>query len=182
VKTMTGLSEEDKATLKKIAREAIEDILFHGGKPSRELPEVLKKKMGAFVTLRKNREDLRGCIGYIKGIMPLHQTVGEMAVQAAFHDPRFEPVRKEEWDSIDIEISVLSPLKKIKSVDEIEVGVHGILIEKGFNSGLLLPQVATENGWDRDTFIEYTCYKAGLPRGAWKSKEADIYIFSAEVF
>jgi AmmeMemoRadiSam system protein A len=179
---MNGLSEEDKTTLKNIAKEAIEGVLFHGEKFSREMPEVLRKKMGAFVTLRKNKEDLRGCIGYIKGIHPLHQTVREMAVQAAFHDPRFEPVRKDEWAGIDIEISVLSPLKKIKSVEEIEVGVHGILIEKGFNSGLLLPQVATENGWDRATFVEYTCYKAGLPKDAWKAKDTNIYIFSAEVF
>jgi AmmeMemoRadiSam system protein A len=179
---MNSLSEEDRATLKRIAKEAIEGVLFHGGKVTREMPEVLKKKMGAFVTLRKNREDLRGCIGYIKGVLPLHQTVSEMAVQAAFHDPRFEPVRGDEWKSIDVEISVLSPLRKIKSLEEIEVGVHGIFIEKGFNSGLLLPQVATENGWDRNTFVEYTCYKAGLPKDAWKSKETSIYIFSAEVF
>ena len=87
-----------------------------------------------------------------------------------------------EWDSIDIEISVLSPLKKVKSVEEIEVGVHGIFMENGFCSGLLLPQVATENNWDRDTFVEYTCYKAGLPKDAWKSKDTNIYIFSALVF
>jgi AmmeMemoRadiSam system protein A len=179
---MSSLSEEDRATLKRIAREAIEGVLFHGGKVTREMPEILKEKMGAFVTLRKNSEDLRGCIGYIKGVLPLHQTVSEMAVQAAFHDPRFEPVRGDEWESIDVEISVLSPLRKIKSIEEIEVGVHGVFIEKGFNSGLLLPQVATENGWDRDTFVEYTCYKAGLPKDAWKSKETSIYIFSAEVF
>jgi AmmeMemoRadiSam system protein A len=176
-----NLSHEEKKALKRIAREAIEEVLFRKRGVPVELPEILKKEMGAFVTLRC-RDDLRGCIGYIKGIMPLYKTVQEMAVQAAFHDPRFEPLRREEWDSIEIEISVLSPLKKIKDVDEIEVGVHGILIEKGYCSGLLLPQVATENDWDRDTFIEHTCYKAGLPGDAWKSKDATIYIFSAEVF
>ena len=161
---MNGLSEEDKTTLKNIAKEAIEGVLFHGEKVSREMPEVLRKKMGAFVTLRKNKEDLRGCIGYIKGIQPLHQTVQEMAVQAAFHDPRFEPVRKDEWAGIDIEISVLSPLKKIKSVEEIEVGVHGIFIEKGFNSGLLLPQVATENDWDREPLWNIPATRRDSPR------------------
>ncbi len=176
-----ALSEEEKATLKGVARDAIEDILFHRRKETPGITESLKKKMGAFVTL-KRRDDLRGCIGYIKGVLPLHETVREMAVQAAFHDPRFEPLKKDEWDDIEIEISVLSPLKRIKDVEEIEVGVHGILIEKGFCSGLLLPQVATENDWDRATFVEHTCYKAGLPKDAWKSKDTSIFIFSAEVF
>jgi AmmeMemoRadiSam system protein A len=175
------LSEAEKDTLKKVAREAIEGVLFQKEKVPREVPEILREKMGAFVTLRK-RKDLRGCIGYIKGVLPLYQTVEEMAIQAAFHDPRFGPLSKEEWDAIDIEISVLSPLRKIKDVGEIEVGVHGILIEQGFCSGLLLPQVATENDWDRDMFIEYTCYKAGLPKDAWKSENTNIYVFSAEVF
>ena len=88
----------------------------------------------------------------------------------------------EEWADVDIEISVLSPLKRIERIDEIEVGVHGIIIEKGFHTGLLLPQVATENNWDRNTFIEYTCYKAGLPKDAWKSMDTVIYIFSARSF
>ncbi len=178
---LLNLSEAEKGTLKKLAREAIEGILFHKQKGPVELPEILKKKMGAFVTL-KSRNDLRGCIGHIRGVLPLYETVREMAVQAAFHDPRFEPVSQREWDAIEIEISVLSPLKKINNIEEIEVGVHGIFIEKGFYSGLLLPQVATENNWDRDTFIEYTCLKAGLSRDAWKGKDTNIYIFSAEVF
>jgi AmmeMemoRadiSam system protein A len=179
--SLLNLSDEEKATLKRLAGEAIEGVLFHRRKEPLEMPEILKKKMGAFVTLRC-KENLRGCIGYIKGVLPLYQTIQEMAVQAAFHDPRFEPVGIGEWEGIDIEISVLSPLKKIKNVEEIEVGVHGIFIEKGFYSGLLLPQVATENHWDRATFVEHTCYKAGLPKDAWKSKDANIYIFSAEIF
>ncbi|HEY3276273.1 MAG TPA: AmmeMemoRadiSam system protein A [Syntrophorhabdaceae bacterium] len=176
-----NLSEEEKAMLKRIAREAIEGVLFDKKPVPLEMPEIFEKKMGAFVTLHC-KEDLRGCIGYIKGVLPLYKTIQEMAVQAAFHDPRFEPLRREEWDRVDIEISVLSPLRKIKDVEEIEVGVHGILIEKGFYTGLLLPQVATENNWDRAAFIAHTCHKAGLPEDAWKSKDASIYIFSAEVF
>jgi AmmeMemoRadiSam system protein A len=179
--SLLDLSEEEKATLKRLARQAIEGALFNRREAPSEMPEILKKKMGAFVTLTR-RGVLRGCIGYIRGVLPLYQTIEEMAVQAAFHDPRFEPLDAGEWDAIDIEISVLSPLKKIKDVKEIEVGVHGIFIEKGFHSGLLLPQVATENRWDRATFVEQTCYKAGLPGDAWKSKDANIYIFSAEVF
>ena len=176
-----GLSEEERSVLKGLARAAIESALFGTEKAAVELPEILKKKMGAFVTL-KHKGDLRGCIGHIKGLLPLNQTVEEMALQAAFHDPRFNPIDKDEWRDMDLEISVLSPMKKIDDINEIEVGVHGLFIEKGFYSGLLLPQVATENNWDRTAFLEYTCYKAGLPKDAWKSKDTNIQIFSAEVF
>jgi AmmeMemoRadiSam system protein A len=105
-----------------------------------------------------------------------------MAIQAAFRDPRFSPLQQNEWKDIDIEISVLTPLKKIDDASEIEIGVHGLYIEKGAHSGLLLPQVATEQHWDRTAFLENTCFKAGLPKDAWKSKDAVIYIFSADVF
>ncbi len=176
-----GLSQEEKQRLKKLAREAIEGILFGKDNDPIELTEQLKEKCGAFVTI-KNRGALRGCIGYIRGYLPLHETVKDMAVQAAFHDPRFDPVNKDEWHDVDIEISVLTPMKKIDDISEIEVGLHGLYIEKGTHSGLLLPQVATEQKWDRTAFLEYTCFKAGLPKDAWKAKDIDIFIFSAEVF
>lgn len=176
-----GLSQEEMRRLKKLAREVIEGILYGKDNDPVELTDSLKQKCGAFVTI-KNRGSLRGCIGYIRGYLPLHETVKDMAVQAAFHDPRFDPVCKDEWADIDVEISVLTPMKKIEDVNEIEVGKHGIYIEKGMCSGLLLPQVATEQKWDRITFLEYTCLKAGLPKDAWKSKDIDIFIFSAEVF
>ena len=137
--------------------------------------------MGAFVCL-KTKGELKGCIGHIRGQMPLDETVKQMALEAAFHDPRFLPVDESEWMDTDIEISVLTPMKRISDIDEIKVGVHGIYVEKGVDSGLLLPQVATEYGWDRQVFLEYACIKAGLPRDAWKSKETRIYIFSADVF
>ena len=174
-------SDEERRLLKELARDSIEKVLF--GKDAEELriPETLKKKMGAFVCLKTTGE-LKGCIGYIRGQMPLDETIRQMAVEAAFHDPRFMPLSEEEWKDTDIEISVLTPMTKIGRVEEIEVGVHGIYLEKDFNSGLLLPQVATENGWDRETFLEYACMKAGLPRDAWKSKETAIYVFSADVF
>lgn len=176
-----GLSQEERQRLKIIAKEAIEGILFGKDNDPVELTDRLKEKCGAFVTI-KNRGSLRGCIGYIRGYLPLHETVKDMALQAAFHDPRFEPVRKDEWPDINIEISVLTPMRKIEDINEIEVGIHGIYIEKGMYSGLLLPQVATEQKWDRIAFLEYTCFKAGLPKDAWKSKDIDIFIFSAEVF
>jgi len=104
-----------------------------------------------------------------------------MAVEAGTGDPRFSPVQEKDLNNLKFEISILSPLEKIDDVNKIQVGTHGIIIRKGFNSGLLLPQVATEYGWDRNTFLEQTCHKAGLPGGCWK-QGADIYIFSAEVF
>lgn len=176
-----ALSGEEKERLRKLVKDAIEGVLFGKECAPVELTASLEEECGAFVTI-KNRGDLRGCIGYVRGYLPLHETVKEMAVHAAFSDPRFAPVTKDEWADCDFEISVLTPMKRIKSVGEIEVGVHGLYIEKGVHSGLLLPQVATEQGWNRTEFLEYICYKAGLPKDAWKSKDADIYIFSADVF
>jgi AmmeMemoRadiSam system protein A len=176
-----SLSVLEKDQLKTLARRTIESVLF--GKDKGELPlsDGLKEKNGAFVTI-KYKGQLRGCIGYIKAVLPLHATISEMAVQAAFHDPRFSPLGKDEWNDIDIEISILTPLKKIQDVSEIQVGLHGLFIEKGSNSGLLLPQVAEEYHWDAITFLENTCHKAGLPKDAWKSETAKIYVFSAEIF
>ena len=166
-----------------IARKAIEDVITqkHRSEPEPKIPPSLMEKRGAFVTLKKHGQ-LRGCIGHIKGSKPLYKTVGEMAVAAAFNDPRFNPVTEAELSDLEIEVSVLTPLKRIKDLEEIEVGKHGILMKKGFYSGLLLPQVATEYGWDRKTFLEHTCLKAGLSTDAWKDKDTMIYIFSAEVF
>jgi len=122
-----------------------------------------------------------GCIGYIEAIKPLAETIDEMADSAAFHDPRFPSVSIGEFDQLDIEISILSPIEEITNVEKIEVGKHGIILTSGYRRGLLLPQVATEQGWDRQTFLEHTCMKAGLPTNAWK-KGTKIEIFSAEIF
>jgi AmmeMemoRadiSam system protein A len=167
--------------LLQIARQSIEGRLQQGKIPDFSIsePELLEKG-AAFVTLTKGGR-LRGCIGYTEALYPLHQTVASCAVSAAFSDPRFAPLRVDELPQIEIEISVLTPLQKIRDISEIEVGVHGLLISKGFNRGLLLPQVATEYGWDRDTFLQQTCRKAGLPADAWE-EGADIYVFSAEIF
>lgn len=177
-----GLSQGERKALIEHARRSIECRIQ--GKPLPDLAPAsaaLKEKRGAFVTLKKNGR-LRGCIGYIEARKPLYQAVSEMALAAAFNDPRFPPLKREELPELDIEISVLTPLKKIKDIHEIEVGKHGLYVVKGFHSGLLLPQVATEYRWDRLTFLQETCYKAGLPADAWRDKDTDIYIFSAEVF
>jgi hypothetical protein len=177
-----GLNEQEKKTLHAIVKTVVENKAK--GKPVPEFKvdaPVLTENRGAFVTI-KQRGELRGCIGYIEGRGPLYKTIEEMAEAAAFKDPRFYPVSEKELPDLEYEISVLTPLQKIKDINEIEVGKHGIYIKKGWNSGLLLPQVATEYGWDRQTFVEHTCQKAGLPSNAWKDKTAEIYIFSADIF
>ncbi len=135
---------------------------------------------GAFVTLHK-KGALRGCIGHIIGIKPLKNTIQEMAIASSTQDPRFPPVEASELDDLDIEVSILSPLKRVKNPEEIVVGKHGIVMSQGPFKGILLPQVATEYGWDREIFLNHTCLKAGLPEDAWK-KGATIEIFSAQVF
>jgi len=177
-----GLTADERKQLREIARTVIEHRIDNRRPPSFEAAtERLKEKRGAFVTVHKGSQ-LRGCIGNIRGREPLYQTVARMAEEAAFNDPRFPPLSKEELDDIDIEISALTPLKKIERPEEITVGKHGIYVEKGFFSGLLLPQVAIEHGWDRETFLEQTCFKAGLHKDAWKEKDTKIYAFSADVF
>lgn len=176
------LTNDEKKFLLQLARDAIaseakgEEFLSPGF-----FSKTLKKEQGVFVSLHKDG-DLRGCIGYIEGIKPIQNSVKEMALSAAFKDPRFPPISLEELESLDIEISVLSPVKKIKYIEEIEVGKHGLIIEKDFYKGLLLPQVAVEYNWDRESFLQHTCNKAGLPQDAWKDKETKIYLFSAEIF
>jgi len=177
-----GLSEEEKKTLHEIAHTVIWNKASGKEVPKFQVKsEKLNELRGAFVTINK-KGSLRGCIGHIKGVKPLYKSVEEMAAAAAFQDPRFPPVTKKELKDLDIEISVLTPFEQITDVNEIEVGKHGLYMEKGFHSGLLLPQVATEYNWDRDTFLEHTCRKAGLPPDAWKEKDTKIYIFSADIF
>ncbi|MGA7877630.1 MAG: AmmeMemoRadiSam system protein A, partial [Desulfoferrobacter sp.] len=177
-----GLSTEDKALLHRIAKESIEAHCAGKEPPTFEVSSArLKESRGAFVTLHKNGE-LRGCIGHIIGDRSLAETVAEMAVAAAFQDPRFPPVTADELPDLDIEISAMTPLRRITDVEEIQVGRDGIIVQQDGHSGLLLPQVATQYGWDRETFLDYTCRKANLPPDAWKDKNTTIYIFSADVF
>jgi|Deesub1362A_J573_1020465.scaffolds.fasta_scaffold06210_1 hypothetical protein len=180
LKSEKWLSEEEEKELLTIARETLESYLSEGKVPHFEVKsESLKEEMGAFVTLKKKGR-LRGCIGHVEANKPLYEVVSEMAIAAATQDPRFSPVTLDELSEIDIEISVLSPLKKVNDIEEIKVGRDGLVIKKGFASGLLLPQVPVEWGWDREEFLRQVSLKAGLPPDAWK--EADLYRFTAQVF
>ncbi len=193
------LREEDKKELLKIARETLKIYLKDG-----DIPEIkvgskrLRKKLGAFVTLRRRPStgstgslqalgpagELRGCIGRFSPTdIPLYQVVQEMAMAAATEDIRFEPVTFDELSDIEIEISVLSEMKKIDDWREIEIGKHGVEIVQGTRRGVFLHQVATENNWNFETFMNELCeHKAGIERDAWKTGEAEIYIFTANVF
>ena len=140
----------------------------------------LHKDAGAFVTLRIDGR-LRGCTGYLKADKPLSQVIQEMAISAATSDPRFPPLSENELDHLTIGISVLSPLTPVMRIEEIQVGVHGLLITHLGRRGVLLPQVPAERGWDRETFLTNLCYKAGLPGDAWKSG-AQLFSFTTDVF
>ena len=143
------------------------------------LPEAMTRPGAAFVTLRRGG-DLRGCVGHIEAKHPLWKSVQEMAAEAA-HDSRFEPVRPEEVPALSIEISVISPMERVTDSSGIRIGCDGLYIRCGEQTGLLLPQVATEWHWDRDTFLAQTCRKAGLPPDAWRDPAAQIFRFTAEI-
>jgi AmmeMemoRadiSam system protein A len=177
-----NLSTADKQLLLHVARDSIEAHLKgKAATPVKTDSNVLCEARGAFVSLHRQGQ-LRGCIGYLEAVKPLLQTVREMAAAAAFHDPRFRPLQAGELADLEIEISVLSPMRLIESTDEIETGKHGLYIVRGLNRGLLLPQVATQYHWDRQAFLEQTCCKAGLPSEAWKDPGTKIFVFSAAVF
>ncbi len=179
------LTAGEKATLLTIAREAITahlNGLKPGPVPQAKLTPRLKEPLGAFVTLTKEG-DLRGCIGRFTSPDPLWKVIGNMAVEAAFGDPRFPVLSKSEYPSIHIEISVLGPMKKINSISEIETGKHGIYLKKGFRSGTLLPQVAVERGWNTEQFLGYCARdKAGIGWDGWKDKDTEIFVYEAYVF
>lgn len=174
------LTDEERRELLGIARRAVTGWLCEGKVPE-ERPESdrLLAPGAAFVTLVR-RGRLRGCIGYTEARASLYRTVQECAVAAATEDPRFSPVTAREAETTRFEISVLSPLVPV-SAEDVVVGVHGLMIRKGRNRGLLLPQVADEYGWDRTTFLDQLCAKADLPPDAWK-EGATLYSFTAEVF
>ncbi|MFH1874053.1 MAG: AmmeMemoRadiSam system protein A [Pseudomonadota bacterium] len=176
------LTQQEQQVLLQLARDTIIQWVTKQTRPP--LPEakgVLGELRGAFVTIHKSGQ-LRGCIGNMIGRAPLVETIQEMAIAASTGDPRFPPVSTVELNQIDIEISVLSPLQEIRDVNQIEVGRHGILMSRGVHSGVLLPQVATEYGWDLITFLRHTCLKASLPENAWQDPKTKIEIFSAQVF
>ncbi len=180
--TRSGLSQDEKKTLRDLAQATIRARVMGESLP--DLPdhtEALRRKTGAFVSLHR-RGMLRGCIGYVEAVKPLAQAVQDMALSAAFHDPRFDPLTVEEIDDLDIEISVLTPFEKITDPGRIQVGHHGLMIRKGARSGLLLPQVPVQFGWDLPAFLSQTCQKAGLEPDAWQDSDTELFVFSADIF
>jgi AmmeMemoRadiSam system protein A len=177
----TTLSAAEQITLLQVAREAISARLASRAPVYPTIPASLEEMHGAFVTLKK-QGDLRGCIGHISACRPLVETVKDAAVSSAFSDPRFPPLTAAEWPGVKIEVSVLSPFEPVSDPSCIAVGVHGIMVRSGYRAGLLLPQVATEQGWDRVEFLDHACRKAGLPTDAWRGPETTIETFTAAVF
>ena len=177
----TPLTADDERDCLSLARRALEHY-FKTGELLRTPVKsgLLKEKRGAFVTLNV-AGDLRGCIGYPLPVKPLDETIIEMAVAAASRDTRFDPLSPEELGRLRIDISVLGLLEPVQDPQEVEVGRHGIIVSKGYYKGLLLPQVAVEHGWDRETFLRHGCLKAGLGPDEWK-KGAKIEVFTAQVF
>jgi AmmeMemoRadiSam system protein A len=181
--TMFELNEEQRKTLLRIARQSIEAVI-EGRSPqwnADDFDAILKQPAGAFVTLTRDG-DLRGCIGSIQAVEPLYKAVASSAISAATRDPRFHPVQRSELDQLELEISVMGPIERVTNFDDIVVGRDGLIVSRGPCAGLLLPQVASEYGWDRETFLDQTCVKAGLPRGAWRAQDCKVEKFSALVF
>lgn len=179
-----NLDVKEKKYYLSLARKAIAEELgvkYDAGIDSNYNPPHGNDLYGVFVTLTIDGE-LRGCIGYIRGYETLTKSIKKMAKEAAFHDYRFGPLRKEEFDKIKIEISILSPMQKINSIDEIVIGRDGLMITRQNYSGLLLPQVPVEYNWDLKTYLEHLCMKAGLPTNAYNLPGTIIYRFSAYIF
>jgi AmmeMemoRadiSam system protein A len=176
------ISDEAREYLLGLARKSIA-LKLEGKDYPRTPPDepVLSEPCGAFVTLR-NGEALRGCIGRMESERPLWETVAMMARAAAFDDPRFAPVANDELDGLSLEVSVLTPFERVEppiTPDAVEIGKHGLLIEKGVYRGVLLPQVAVSQGWGAEEFLENVCLKAALPVHAWKDPDTRLYVFSA---
>lgn len=175
------LTDEQKRTLLALAREAVKRIVEKNPKPPpKPRDPKLKENRGVFVTLRVDGR-LRGCIGHPLPVMPLDRAVAEVAAAAAGEDFRFEPLRAEELARLRVEISVLSLPVPVNNPRSVEVGRHGIIVSRGANRGLLLPQVPVEYGWDREAFLRHGCLKAGLAEDDWR-RGARIEVFTAQVF
>lgn len=178
-----SLTDSEKAELLSVARKSVE-YMIQQKEPYAPVPstsQTLNREYGAFVTL-KERGELRGCIGYTSALKPLYITVRDTATLAALRDPRFPPVSAAELPQLAYEISVLSPLRRVTDIDQIRVGRDGLLMKNGGFEGLLLPQVPVEQKWDRQTFLEQTCAKAGMNPNCWKDENTDIFSFTAVVF
>ena len=179
---MDKLKDYHKKALLCRARKSIASV-FDPSLPIEPLEKntLYEEKCGLFVTLTIHGR-LRGCIGYVTGVQPLKEAVIYLSREAAFQDPRFPPLMREELPDLQIEISLLSPLKEVRDFEEIQIGLHGLFICRNHLSGLLLPQVATEYHWDRDEFLENTCLKAGLSPDMLGDSATEVYLFTAEIF
>jgi AmmeMemoRadiSam system protein A len=176
------LDESARKELLALARRTLENYFVTGRVAKYQTTHpALVERCGAFVSLHRG-EELRGCIGLLSGEEELYRTVQHCAISAAFEDSRFTSVTPAELPYLKIEISVLSPLERIRDVNLIEVGKHGLLVSLGGLRGLLLPQVADQYHWDRETFLAQTCRKAGLPADAWREPNVVIHTFEAQVF
>ncbi len=177
------ITDREKGVLLLAAKESIKRLFEKAPRSLIDYEQYpfLKLKLGAFVTLKLNGE-LRGCIGYIFTKATLYETVCEAAKQAAFSDPRFMPLSKEEFEKIKIEISILSPPQKIKDYDEIIIGKHGLILDEGYLRAVLLPQVAVANNFLRDHFLSALCEKGGLLPDTWKIQKLNLQVFTAVVF
>ena len=176
------LDEVARAEILILARKTLESYFRSGEIPDHVTSHsALHARCGAFVTLSRAGQ-LRGCIGHIVTREALYRTVQRCAVSAAVEDYRFPPVTTDELQEVEIEVSVLTPMRRISDVNQIEVGTHGLYIVHGMQRGLLLPQVATEYGWSRETFLAQACRKAGLPDDAWQQRSTEIHTFEAQVF
>jgi len=177
-----SLNDSERRELLQLARRSVEAAVKHAAyAPAATSDQTLLQDRGVFVTLTKKGE-LRGCIGYVMPLKPLYQSVTEVAEAAALHDPRFPPVSAKEIDQLEYEISVLSPFRRLLDIKQIEVGRDGLLMRRGSNEGILLPQVPVEQHWNRSTFLEQAGLKAGLSPKAWQDEDTDIFTFSALVF
>ena len=183
------ISDKSGQYLVELAKESVKHFLESGEKL--EIPDdhplELEEKYGVFVTLNKN-DDLRGCIGYAEPIETVLQATIDVAIAAAFNDPRFPQVSDEEYPNLDFEVTVLTKPEMIivahpdQYFEEIEIGVDGLIIQKGYSRGLLLPQVAVENAFDTETFLEHTCMKAGISADSWMDESCDVYKFQGQIF
>lgn len=177
-----SLTDSEKAELRDIAREALDRIVRKGPVPT-TIPTSpgLERPGAVYVCLYKQRR-LRGCMGVFEAQAPLWRTVRDMTEAAASRDPRFRPVAEEELPFVDIEISVLTPLKEAPNIEEIQIGRHGLFVSKGDKVASFLPQVAAERDWSVDTFLAQVCRKAGLSATAWKDRDTRMFVFTADVF
>jgi uncharacterized protein len=174
------ISPEDQPRLIALARRAMEARVRYATLPDIETTLAPDVRCGAFVSIFHDGE-LRGCLGRLNPELPIAQLVAQLAQAVADSDPRFDRVTPQEIAGISFEISVLTPEREIQSVEEIEVGTHGLIVEQGTNRGLLLPQVPGEHGWDRDAFLDHACIKAGLAADAWR-RGARLFVFEAQIF